>query len=108
MPTFQVLVLSEPREDQEAAFNDWYENTHLDEVIATTGWRRAQRFRLAREVGAPCPLPYLAAYEAEADTADEVLEQLNGSRDQRQQSPSIDRRTAGVWVYETIGPAHTG
>lgn len=107
MPTFQVLVLSEPREDLEETFNDWYENTHLDEVIATTGWKRAQRFRLAGEAGASCPLPYLAAYEAEADSADAVMDQLNGSREQRQQSPSINRRTAGVWVFEAIGPAHT-
>ena len=107
MPTFQVLVLSEPRDGKEDEFNEWYENTHLDEVIATTGWRRAQRFRLAESVGAKCPLPYMAAYEAEAETAQEVLDTLNGTRDERRQSDAINKRTAGVWVYEGTGPEHT-
>ncbi|NKC00013.1 MAG: hypothetical protein GKR90_16140 [Pseudomonadales bacterium] len=107
MPTFQVLVLSEPREGKEDEFNEWYENTHLDEVIATTGWGRAQRFRLSETVGAECPLPYMAAYEAEAGSAQEVLDTLNSTRDGRQQSAALNKRTAGVWVYEATGPEHS-
>ena len=36
MPKFLVLVMSNPREGMEEEFNDWYEHTHLDEVLATT------------------------------------------------------------------------
>ena len=61
--SFLVLVLTEPTHGAEDEFNDYYENTHLDEVIETTGWKSAQRFRLAGEAGESCPLPYLASYE---------------------------------------------
>ena len=106
MPRFRVLVLSEPTEGNEDAFNDWYENQHLDEVLESTGWLSAQRYRLGAEAGAACPLPYLAEYIAEAPDADSVLARLNETRPQREQSDSINRRTAGVWIFEETGPAH--
>ena len=48
---YLVLVLTEPTEGNEDRFNEYYENTHLDEVIATTGWSSAQRFKLVDEAG---------------------------------------------------------
>ncbi len=105
--TFIVHVLTEPTEGKEAEFNDYYENIHLDEVIASTGWKSAQRFKLGAEVGEACPLPYLATYEAVAESAEEVLEQLSATRSQRQQSDALNRRTGRVWVFEATGPQHT-
>ncbi|NDG93394.1 MAG: hypothetical protein EBY55_09695, partial [Gammaproteobacteria bacterium] len=40
---YLVLVLTEPTEGNEARFNEYYEHTHLDEVIESTGWKSAQR-----------------------------------------------------------------
>ena len=88
-----VLVLTEPVEGQEDQFNDYYENLHLDEVLSTTGWRSAQRFKLAAQAGADCPLPYLAVYEAEADDAESVLKVLNETRSERQQSEALNYRS---------------
>lgn len=58
-----VVVLTEPVEGREAEYNDYYENLHLDEVIATTGWISAQRFKLTDQQGVACALPYLALHE---------------------------------------------
>jgi len=101
-----VLVLTEPTDGNEAEFNDYYENTHLDEVLASTGWQSAQRYQIKGQAGEPSPLPYLAAYEAEGEDAADVLKTLNDSRDQRQQSKSLNKRTGRVWVFEEIGPRH--
>tara|TARA_Y100001934_G_scaffold257383_1_gene326474 strand:+ start:84 stop:413 length:330 start_codon:yes stop_codon:yes gene_type:complete len=103
---YLVLVLTEPTEGNEERFNDYYENTHLEEVIASTGWSSAQRFKLVDEVGEPCPLPYLAAYEAEAESPAAVIARLNETRSERQQSDSLNKRTGRVWVFEQIGPRH--
>lgn len=103
---YLVLVLTEPTEGNEDRFNEYYENTHLDEVIATTGWSSAQRFKLVDEAGEACPLPYLAAYEAEADSAEAVIARLNATRPERQQSDALNKRTGRVWVFEQIGPSH--
>jgi len=101
-----VLILTEPTEGQDAQFNDYYENLHLDEVLATTNLQTAQRFKLVEQAGESCPLPYLALYETTADDPVEVLKNLNETRPQRQQSDSLNRRTGRAWVFEEIGPKH--
>ena len=102
-----VLILTEPTEGNEDEFNDYYENLHLREVLDTTALQTAQRFKLAGEAGEGCPLPYLAVYETEADNAQNVIDDLNATRSQRQQSDALNRRTGRVWVFEEIGPKHT-
>ena len=103
-----VLILTEPTEGNEDAFNDYYENLHLDEVLGSTRLQTAQRFRLAGQAGEPCPLPYLAVYETEAEDAAAVLKDLSETRSRRQQSDALNMRTGRVWVFEEIGPLHTG
>lgn len=101
-----VAVLTEPAEGRAAEFEDYYENTHLDEGIATAGWTSAQRFRLTDQMGQPCPHEHLAFYEVEADDPKDVLKKLNETRDQRQQSDSLKKETAAVWVFTEAGPKH--
>ncbi len=101
-----IVVLTEPVEGREAEYNDYYENLHLDEVLATTDCVSAQRFKLTAQQGAPCPLPYLAFYEVEAEDAQAALDRLNATRAQRVQSDALNRKTAGLWVFTAIGPKH--
>ena len=101
-----VVVLTEPNEGREKDFNDYYEKQHLDEVLSSTGWESAQRFKLVDEQGRSCPLPYLAFYEVEAENSEDVLTTLNETRGQRVQSDSLNKRTAGVWVFAETGPRH--
>jgi hypothetical protein len=104
---YLVAILSEPTAGQETEYNEYYENLHLDEVLQTTGFTSARRFRLAAEAGGVCPLPYLAVYETTGDDAESVLKRINDTRGQRQQSRSINKRTAAVWIFEAIGPEHS-
>jgi hypothetical protein len=101
-----VLVLAEPREGQEEEFNRYYEDVHLDEVLETTGWKLAQRFKLVDQAGKECPQPYLAFYETEADPDKSAIEIMNETKKNRVQSDSLNKKTAGVWVFEEIGPTH--
>ena len=101
-----VLILTEPTAGNEEAYNDYYENLHLKEVLQTTNLQTAQRFRLAAQAGEACPLPYLAVYETEAESAEDVIRNLNETRPERQQSDTLNRRTGRVWVFEPIGPQH--
>lgn len=106
MGTYLVMVMSNPVDGREDEFNDWYENTHLDEVLATTGFTSAQRFALEAEAGPASPHRYLALYETEGDSAGEVIARLNARRAERQQSDAIDRRGAALWVFSPTGERH--
>lgn len=101
-----VLVMTEPTEGSEDEFNRYYEDLHLDEVLQTTGWKSAQRFKLVDQAGSECLLPYLALYVTEADEEKSAIEVMNETRKDRVQSDSLNRRTAGAWVFEEIGPEH--
>lgn len=60
---------------QEQAYTEWYDNTHLSEVLAVPGVLSAQRYTLAEPEfaqGTPATHRYLALYEFEGD-ADAVM-----------------------------------
>ena len=63
LSTFMVFANGvEGREDE---FNDWYENTHLAEVLQVPGFVSAQRFQL---LGDPAGgAKYLTVYELSGD-----------------------------------------
>jgi hypothetical protein len=101
-----VVVLTEPTNGREEEFNEYYEDLHIDEVLATTGWKSGQRFKLTDQIGAKCPLPYLAIYEAHGDDPKQVIQTLNESRPERKQSTAINKKTAAVWIFSETGPVH--
>ena|SRR5215469_1889783 len=57
--------------EQDAEFNEWYEGTHIPDVLAAVpGVVSAQRFRhtqLAHEAGKPVRYNYVTIYEIEGD-----------------------------------------
>lgn len=106
MGTYLVVVLTNPREGMEDEYLDHYENTHLDDVLATTPFTSAQLFRLDEQRGAPSAHGFMALYEAEADSAEEVIAQLEARRDEREQSKAINRRDAALWVFSPNGDRH--
>jgi hypothetical protein len=99
-----IAVLTEPTPGKQAEFDDYYENLHLGEVLATTGWDTAQRFVLTDEVGQKCPQKYLALYQVEADSAEDIVKTLTETRPQRQQSDALNLKTAALWVFSETGP----
>ncbi len=102
------MVLSEAVKGREDEYNEWYENTHLDEVIGTSAVVSAQRFELAAERGAAAPNRYLAVYEVEVDDPGKVFPSIEAKGADRDNSDAIDRETISAWVWTPIGPKHGG
>lgn len=100
------MVLSEAAEGKEDEFNDWYEHTHLDEVIHTSAVVSAQRYKLAGQRGAEAPNRYLAIYEVDVDDPSEVFPSIDAKGAERNDSDAIDRSTLGAWVWTPIGEKH--
>ena len=103
-----MLVLSEPTAGREDDYNDWYENLHLDEVIATTPIRSAQRFVLADQRSKQAPHRYLALYEVEAEDPTAIFASIDEMCDQRRDSDALNRETIAYWVFTPIGERHEG
>ena len=102
-----MAIFLNPVAGRDDEFHEWYEHTHLDDVLRTAGFRSAQRFGYDAGFGASVPGAHLALYETEGDSADEVLARLNGTRDQREMSDAIDASNAAIWVFSPLGELHT-
>ena len=77
MEKYIIEVKSNPTEGNEDAYNQWYSDTHLTEVLQVPGFISAQRFKVdADQAPEPPKYKYLAIYEVEADEPMDVLHVL--------------------------------
>jgi hypothetical protein len=107
MGSYRFVVLSNPVEGKEAEFNEWYNNTHLKEVLQVPGIITAQRFALHRPSLLPHQDPqhgYLAIYEIETDDIAATLADLRSRPGTPAMtiSEAFDLGTVSPLVYETI------
>lgn len=76
-----LVVHTQPTSpEQEAVYNDWYNNEHLDDIVKLTGYRAAKRY-VRSEVNAvegvePAPYKYLAIYELDTDDVESAATNL--------------------------------
>ncbi|HZO06029.1 MAG TPA: hypothetical protein VFB52_06555 [Solirubrobacterales bacterium] len=101
-----LMVLSNPAEGEDEAYNDWYTNTHLDEVVSIDGFVSARRYKLtdAQIAGFPgSEHSYLAIYEIEGDPADAFAQLVDELQSGRMELPdSIEQATISPWSFEAI------
>ncbi len=100
MATSVFIVHTNANEGTDDEFNDWYNNTHLDDIVAIGGISRARRYvpaegaNQALRDGGFTPLEdfkYLAIYEIEGDPA-AALHAMNKAV------------TAGMYISPTLAP----
>lgn len=107
-----MLVFSNPTPGQEEAYNDWYDRTHLAEIVAVPGIAAGRRYELAPvEVpgaGAPPAHRYLAVYELDGDPDEVIAECARRMASGEIPIPgSIDMSTMVTTVWRPRGPLRT-
>jgi len=106
MPHFKYVVFTAPAAGQDDAYNDWYDNHHLAEVLEVEGFVAAQRFKIVETDHNTQPASrYLAIYEIEADDPKTVLDRLVeiGTGGGMVISDALDRASAKTILYQPIG-----
>jgi hypothetical protein len=104
-----MVVLSNVQPGQEAEFNRWYGVHMLETINKLQGFASGQRFELAPLPGAPDnPFRYLAVYEVEGDTPEDLqraYEQFCWQRRERAEALAAGRDPV-VSVSDTLDPDH--
>ncbi|MCW2620831.1 MAG: hypothetical protein JWL64_433 [Frankiales bacterium] len=110
------FVFSNPTEGQEREFNDWYDNTHLDEVLAVPNISGAQRytldeFEMEESEHGTVPPPahrYLAVYEVDGDPA-VVMKDFTSrlTSGDMTLSPALDFASVSMGFWSPAGPHKT-
>lgn len=78
MPRSMMMVFSNPADaDVEEQYNNWYSNKHLPDLMKVPGVIAATRYKIAQGVEtlpgiAGDPHGYLAVYEIEGETAEDL------------------------------------
>jgi hypothetical protein len=67
MAKFKMIALTTPVPGKEDQFHDWYQNTHLPELVAFPGMQGAQRYQLVTKLMGSDTNPWLAIYDIECD-----------------------------------------
>jgi hypothetical protein len=107
MSRFVMVVLTNPVTDQDDAYNEWYDNEHVRDVVSVDGFLSGQRFRLTTTgIGNVDPPShrYLALYEVEAESAavanDSLVEAARQGRLRGHEA--LDLSTIATWLFEPI------
>ncbi|WP_068070409.1 hypothetical protein [Novosphingobium lentum] len=111
MQDYVYVVRSGPVAGGEEAYNDWYTNVHLGDVLAVPGFVSAQRFCLADPAAPDAPTPgYLALYTMRTDDPEGLLATLTGLVEggQMAMSEAFDMETVTTVLYRALTPVVTG
>jgi hypothetical protein len=96
-PFDQMVVLTNSTPGGDAAFNRWYDEIHVPDVLATIGgYVGARRFRRieGHPFNAANPWGYMALYDIPAGTAEHCFDRIKWSRAERDEALAVGRDPA--------------
>jgi hypothetical protein len=66
---YKLVVFTNAVEGKDEQFNDWYQNTHLKQIVSIKSFVQAQRFRFHANIvpGGANLARYMAIYDIETD-----------------------------------------
>jgi len=95
-----LVVFTNPvSREREEEFNDWYNNTHAQDVVSLPGFTAIRRLRVGPDVRGSLPYRYLAVYEC--SNVQQALESLEAARFGMNISDAMDEAAIAVF-YEDI------
>jgi hypothetical protein len=101
-----ILALTNAVPGREMEFNKWYDDVHVNDLVAVPGIGAAQRYQVAAAKDLPAsPYDYLTIYRTDVPL-DQVFTSMAATRGQRMISDAL-APGAGLWAFQPIGPRVT-
>lgn len=76
MGKYVMVVQSQAKEGRDKDFNEWYDSTHLADILAIPGIKSGRRFT-STDVGLGASvMPYLAIFEVELDDPKTIMVEM--------------------------------
>lgn len=105
MPQYKMVVFTQPKEGREDDYNEWYQHTHLAEIVALPGITGAQRLKLSATLGEGDRFPYLAIYDISTDEVGALVKRLEtaATNGELTMSDAVDFDLAQATIYQVFG-----
>jgi hypothetical protein len=101
MARYLMMVYTDPTAGQEAEYNAWYDEVHLDEVCTVPGVLSARRLEADPRSPVKSQSQYLALYELEVEDPSLVMTELGRRRraGEMRMSAALDAANAKVCFF---------
>jgi len=102
MGKYVLVVPSSAKDGRDADYNDWYNTTHIHDLLAIPGIKVGRRYVPSAASPMPPPANYLAIYEIECDDIGAVMGEMNNRAmaGQMALTDALDMDSAKMWVFE--------
>lgn len=102
MGKYILVVPSSAKPGQDDAYNTWYDNQHINDLLAIPGIKSGRRFVPSSASPMPPPANYLALYEIETDDVGALMGEMNrrAAAGEMPLTDAIDLESAKMWVFE--------
>jgi hypothetical protein len=97
-----LLVFSNPITGKEEAYNRWYTEIHVPEILKISGFVGAQRFKQSDTSFPVSEHKYMAIYEAPPGEMQNCIEKLFAASGSMQMEPVIDLENIKAVAFESI------
>lgn len=98
MAKCKLIALTTPLPGKEDEFHDWYQNTHLPEILALPGGVSAQRFKQVAKLMGNDTNEWLAIYDFECDDPMTVLGAMGEAAQSGKMTPAIYQDMATTYT----------
>ncbi|MBT2186074.1 DUF4286 family protein [Sphingobium nicotianae] len=104
MPTYKMVVFTNPRDHRDDEFNQWYDERHLSDLLSLPGMKTAERYKVVLGEG----WRYLAIYDVETDDLDGLMTEMYRRVDDGEifMSPAFDEHY-NLFAATSLGPMRT-
>jgi hypothetical protein len=104
MAEYKLVVMTNPVAGRERAFNDWYSERHLADVLKIPYFVSAQRFQFDHAIAGNAPdHQYLAIYDIDSNDLDGSLKDLAEAGGTMEISDALDMNVT-VWIFRAVTP----
>jgi hypothetical protein len=106
MAKCKLIALTTPIAGKEAEFHDWYQNTHLKELVSFDGVDGAQRYKLVAKLMGADSNQWLAIYDIETPDPGALLAQMGAAAQAGKLTPGTasDMATTYTALFVEHGP----
>ena len=108
MARFLLMVFSSPNPGQDKDYHSWYQNQHLDDVVALDGFVGASRYAPVEMPGVDSGNQFLAIYEIESENIETAMQILAEKGSKMEISPGFDPSSVRMQLFKAIGERVTG